>query len=218
MASSSDQNPLLPGMKLLTSALIATIMTKLDIPSSHSHPRARPSAPAPPTSRVSPPPSTFLLLPLKLEPTNSLRQSLDPKHQHSLCCVYGLDTEAVEATGESAVPQKGSEVNLTLGGIDLNSSGRLVSICILLTDFSVFICASIWLPGHIPATVNFLNDSIVYQTDDHAQKYFLKVQKNGTNERAPPPRPKRKSAHPYPQKAPKKVVSQATGALQSSAR
>ncbi|KAB2064717.1 hypothetical protein ES319_A09G040600v1 [Gossypium barbadense] len=37
----------------------------------------------------------------------------------------------------------------------------------------------------------------------HAQKYFLKVQKNGTNEHLPPPRPKRKATHPYPQKASK---------------
>uniref|UniRef100_A0A8R7QPX3 MYB-related protein n=2 Tax=Triticinae TaxID=1648030 RepID=A0A8R7QPX3_TRIUA len=37
----------------------------------------------------------------------------------------------------------------------------------------------------------------------HAQKYFLKVQKNGTSEHVPPPRPKRKAAHPYPQKASK---------------
>ncbi|XP_062093340.1 protein REVEILLE 3-like [Humulus lupulus] len=29
----------------------------------------------------------------------------------------------------------------------------------------------------------------------------LKVQKNGTSEHLPPPRPKRKAAHPYPQKA-----------------
>ncbi|KAI3987888.1 hypothetical protein MKX01_021002, partial [Papaver californicum] len=37
----------------------------------------------------------------------------------------------------------------------------------------------------------------------HAQKYFLKVQKNGTSEHVPPPLPKRKAAHPYPQKASK---------------
>ncbi|CAI9756102.1 unnamed protein product [Fraxinus pennsylvanica] len=36
MASSSDQNPLLPGMKLLPSALIATITSKLDIRSIQS--------------------------------------------------------------------------------------------------------------------------------------------------------------------------------------
>ncbi|CAI9785478.1 unnamed protein product [Fraxinus pennsylvanica] len=36
MASSSDQNSLLPSMKLLPSAFIATIMTKLDIRSIHS--------------------------------------------------------------------------------------------------------------------------------------------------------------------------------------
>ncbi|KAF8402779.1 hypothetical protein HHK36_010869 [Tetracentron sinense] len=37
----------------------------------------------------------------------------------------------------------------------------------------------------------------------HAQKYFLKVQKNGAIAHVPPPRPKRKAAHPYPQKEPK---------------
>jgi hypothetical protein len=40
------------------------------------------------------------------------------------------------------------------------------------------------------------------QIRSHAQKYFLKVQKNGTGEHVPPPRPKRKSSLPYPQKAP----------------
>lgn len=42
------------------------------------------------------------------------------------------------------------------------------------------------------------------QIRSHAQKYFLKVQKSGTSEHVPPPRPKRKASHPYPQKAPKK--------------
>lgn len=41
------------------------------------------------------------------------------------------------------------------------------------------------------------------QIRSHAQKYFLKVQKSGANEHLPPPRPKRKARHPYPQKAPK---------------
>ncbi|KAG4393837.1 hypothetical protein GLYMA_03G177300v4 [Glycine max] len=40
----------------------------------------------------------------------------------------------------------------------------------------------------------------------HAQKYFLKVQKNGAVAHVPPPRPKRKASHPYPQKASKNVL------------
>ncbi|XP_039063377.1 uncharacterized protein LOC120208088 isoform X1 [Hibiscus syriacus] len=44
-----------------------------------------------------------------------------------------------------------------------------------------------------------------WQIRSHAQKYFLKAQKNWTAEHVPP-RPKRKAAHPYPQKAPKNVA------------
>ncbi|XWS59729.1 hypothetical protein CRYUN_Cryun08bG0147000 [Craigia yunnanensis] len=53
---------------------------------------------------------------------------------------------------------------------------------------------------------DFIGSKTVIQIRSHAQKYFLKVQKNGTIAHVPPPRPKRKASHPYPQKASKNVL------------
>ncbi|XP_043701649.1 protein REVEILLE 8-like isoform X2 [Telopea speciosissima] len=62
---------------------------------------------------------------------------------------------------------------------------------------------------------DFVNSKTVIQIRSHAQKYFLKAQKNGIIAHVPPPRPKCKAAHPYPRKAPKNADNGSEGVIRT---
>ncbi|KAM5559916.1 hypothetical protein ABKV19_021212 [Rosa sericea] len=72
--------------------------------------------------------------------------------------------------------------------------------------FSCCLIALSWFDRDWKKIEDFVGSKTVIQIRSHAQKYFLKVQKNGTTAHVPPPRPKRKASHPYPQKASKNVL------------
>ena len=69
--------------------------------------------------------------------------------------------------------------------------------------------ASIQLPSQLPAPALSDDHSCVVidqplcwraQIRSHAQKFFLKLEKEGQQEDIPPPRPKKRPARPYPHK------------------
>ncbi|KAL9239277.1 hypothetical protein vseg_013615 [Gypsophila vaccaria] len=64
---------------------------------------------------------------------------------------------------------------------------------------------------------DFVGSKTVIQIRSHAQKYFLKIQKNGTSAHVPPPRPKRKATHPYPQKTPNDLSAPSQASMPISA-
>lgn len=62
-----------------------------------------------------------------------------PFHANCIIKILKIHLLLLLFTFQSAIPQKGSEVNLTLGGIDLNNSGRLA--CFLKFQSYFFILA-----------------------------------------------------------------------------
>ncbi|KAK9078619.1 hypothetical protein SSX86_002676 [Deinandra increscens subsp. villosa] len=131
----------------------------------------------------------------------------------SLDFLYAFRTTAMNNSNKN--PAHSSQSSMAANSIPADNSGKKVRKPYTITksreswteeEHDKFLEALQLFDRDWKKIEDFVGSKTVIQIRSHAQKYFLKVQKNGSIAHVPPPRPKRKATHPYPQKAPKNVL------------